>query len=434
MAVDINSPLIRKQWVVEGMIGKAHQSFWTPYTGDTDSAIIYQNKDLSCGLNQVITFDFDGKLTGEGMQGWGEVCGIGETDRKFSSQLKMDVFSWMTTGQLKTDACDINDLELYYHKGARSRLMDLYLRHKDQFIFDTFVGALGCPPTHIYDLGCSFEFSDIMEISNAAKEGIGFKKPNPNGTVSDQDAEDRMPLEGFKLSNGNPVYLMVITSKMAMSLKQNPAYQTIMVHGDVRGNNNAVISGIIGQHENIIFVTAPTFSGSTKGKGKFKPVVDSKITFSGLRRFAVGADGVVVWQGQRDFRKIEKLADQEKLAKAQAEADLERLNEAIKTATGAKKTALQAEIDNAQATIDAPRQNKVYSRGLLLGQSAGQFAYGQPADYQVEPTRFKRRYDSLLDVFMNFQKTQLELEMGEDYEGATVTELDYGVIAVDMEE
>jgi len=38
----------------------------------------------------------------------------------------------------------------------------------------------------------------------------------------------------------------------------------------------------------------------------------------------------------------------------------------------------------------------------------------------------------MLEVVWEFKRTQLTLEMGEDYDGK-ITEIDYGVIGLDME-
>ena len=423
----------RKEWTLKGMIGKAHKSFWGAFEGESDDSIIYVNRDLDCGVNKKAIFDYSGKLTSAGGEGMDEICDIGEEARMFSEALDMRVFNWMTKGKLKTKACDLDNLDLYANTSSRSKLFDLFYRHKDQFIFDGFIGALKgtCAPSHIYNLGRSFKFSDIYDIAIAAREGRGFVKASANGTPSTIPADVRYPLEGITLSDGSmPQYIMVITSKMEKSLKTDPQYVNINIQGDVRGSKNAILSGHIAKHEGILMVTAPVFAGMTKGKGQFNPTTDTTLTFSGLRRYAIGEDKVQVFEGQKNFRMIEDAARVEASAIATAQATIDNLSTCC-----AKLTAdQQKELDAAMKIVKTPRTNVVYSRGLLLGAAAGQLALGTAPEYQSWATKGKRSYESLLDVFFNFGKTSLTLTMGEDYEGAPVADIDYGVIAVDMEE
>jgi hypothetical protein len=221
------------------------------------------------------------------------------------------------------------------------------------------------------------------------------------------------------------------------------------MNADVRGSNNALLSGMIGKESNVVYVEAPVFFGITRA-GAFNTFNDTEVNFSGLRRYAVGANDVQVWEGQPDFKRIELLANQEKLAVNNALVSIVTLEAVLARAVTFENnlpaTATQAEIDQAaQAVIDAQdaldaaliastavRLNKVYSRGLLLGAGAAQHAMGVMPDYRFEWTKFKKKSESMLEIVTNVKKTNLALEMGADYAGRT-TDIDYGVIAIDME-
>ncbi len=407
--VDYNSDLIRRKWVTSKLGQDSAKSFWNAYTGTSCGSVIYQVNNTGCGAGQNVIFDMSGKLTGAGTRGAGMQCALGETKRKFSDSLEVDMFSWFVDNGSKFNACRIGDLSIAEHSDSRALLSDLWIRAKDQAIFDVFQGATleSCGPTHIYNLGCGFEWNDLMYIENAAKKGTDLVK-SVDGIVSDLPADKRTPLEGYRLHNGDPVYLAVIDSVMSTRLRSNPKYQTIKINADVRGDGNALISGVIGKESNVVYVEAPVFFGTTRGKGAFRVIEDTEVQFSGLRRYAVGPDGIQVWEGQVAFEKIEEAALAE-------QRDIAQLVDPV-----AIKSAKQA------------RENRIYSRGLLLGGCAGMIGFGHMPNYEFEWTKFKKQSESMLEVIFNFKKTNLSLEMGKDYDGR-ITDIDFGVIALDME-
>ena len=417
--VDYNSDLIRSKWMTSKLVSDRAHSFWNPYTGKTPTSIIYQVTDGGCSAGKTVIFDFSGKLTGAGFKGAESGCAIGETKRKFSDKLSVDMYSFYVDNGSKFNACLIGDLSLPQHSDSRSLLSDLWTRQKDQAIFDVLQGAafsedggiLGagglCGPTHIYDLGCGFEWNDLMYIENAAKKGTNLVKA-VNGMVSSIPAVKRMPLEGYRLQNGEPIYLAVIDNVMSTKLRANPKYQTIKINADVRGDGNALISGHLGKESNVLYVEAPVFFGATKGKGTFNIITDTEVQFSGLRRYAHGPDNVQVWEGQAAFDAIEAKSIAEK-------TDIAKLTDpaAIKKAK-------------------ADRDYMVYSRGLLLGAGAAMEGFGKMPIYEFEWTKFKKQSESMLEVIFNVKKTELTLEMGKDYDGK-ITDIDFGVICLDME-
>ena len=44
-----DSPLVRKQWMTEGLVKQASKSFWAPYIGTSADSIVYQENDISKG-------------------------------------------------------------------------------------------------------------------------------------------------------------------------------------------------------------------------------------------------------------------------------------------------------------------------------------------------------------------------------------------------
>jgi hypothetical protein len=380
--VALGSDLQRKQWMNDGLLESASVSFWQPYTGRTSDSIVYQVNNESASTGHTVVFDYSGKLTGKAIKGDNIAYGKGEIKRKFSDKISVDEYTIPVDNGKKFDGVDIGDLTINEHSDSRNKLGDLFIRWKDQMIFDTLQGCLGENPSHIISLGTTFVYDDLIDIEDAAKTGKGMVAPLSSGVVGTTDADRRGPLEFFKTENGDQLYLCIMDSYMAKTLKKSADYQTIVINADVRGNNNRSISMVLGRLGKVIYVEAGDFFGITDGTGAFN-LEDSDIDFAGLRKYKkVTADDSIIWEGQDTF-------------------------------------------DSATGTV--------YSRGLLLGGGAVQSAFGKMPDYLFQKSdNFGKTSQSAVEYWCNAKKTNLTVESGKDYGAAKVAELDYSVIAIDL--
>lgn len=365
--VGIGSDLKRKKWVREGLIQKKSNSFWSTFTGgDSDTAVVVQANNEGAAEGNTITFDFDGNLAGKSVRGTDTAYGSGEQKKKFSNNLTIERHRLVVNNGDKFDAKDIGDLSLPEHADSRDKLADLYMRWKDQFIFDTAQGILGQAPSHIVDLGATFDYNSTLDIETAVKTSAGFTT-----------GSGRRPLVPYRLANGKGVYLFIVDTFMAYKLKKSTGYQNIMKDADIRGADNRVISGVIGQVGNLLIVEADVFFGTTSAGAVGFTMDKTGVEISGLRR----RDANGRWTGM----------------------------------TGYLSTGNQ------------------FSRGLVLGAGAIQMAMGKMPDYKIqESSDFGITSESCLEVWTGVQKTVLKAET-EDYEAAKVAAMDWGVIAVDVQ-
>lgn len=387
--VAIGSELKRKAWMREGLVQAASTSFWGPYTGTDSNSIVYQENDISAGEGHTVIFDFSGKISGKAIRGENTAYGKGEIKRKFSDKLTVDVYRIPVKNGRKFDGVDIGDLSINEHTNSRGLLSDLFIRWKDQMIFDTAQGSYGTAPTHIYDLGTTFTYNNLLSIETALKTGRGFKAPSVTGAVTTVAAPRRAPLAPFKMSNGESIWLVIVDSYMANLLKQSSGYQTIVINADLRGNGNRAISGIIGKLGSLMIVEAPDFFGFTESGANFG-LDSSEIEIAGLRKYTTdgtvdGTTPLTAWEGQALYE------------------------------------------------TDAATVGNIMSRGLILGQGAICTAFGKMPDYKFqESTDFKNTSESAVEFWTEAKKTILKLESGPDYKAAKIADLDYGVIALDI--
>lgn len=375
--VSLNSDLARKKWVTDGLLQKAATSFWAAYKGTSREAVIMSVNDISKGAGHHVIFDMDGALAGKPVRGKQQAEGTGEQKKKFSDKITVDRYRYVVDNGDKFDGINIADLSINEHADSRAKLGDLWIRSSDQAFFD-----LGQQTSEFgVNLGSTFEFDHFLELEHIAKTGQGFTH-NKDGFTK------RAPIEPFRLADGRPMWLLLIDVSTKIKLLSQDGAQRMFQTADVRGNSNRLFSGVIGTIGNFIVVEAPLFFGNTTGKtidseGYYR--YDSSAVYAaGLKQY-VEKDGVKYWTGDKDFE-----------TKA-AEADA-----------------------------------KIFSRSLLLGKGAFQFAMGKQPDYHFASHDFNLHSESALEVWCGAKSAQLYAE-NEDYDAVKLTGYNYGCTFVDLQ-
>jgi len=372
--VPYNSPLVRKGWVLQGMLQAASTSFWDGMTGTSADAVIYQKNDFAVGEGQNVIFQMDGNLSSEGHVDQEQAWGNSEQKRLFSSSLGVRRIRWSVDNGDKFDDKNVGDLSLAEHTDSRSKLTDLFIRNKDQFIFDAAQGSLNSEaPTHVIRpngraavanlvAGDIASYAFMLTVEDVVKSGRGY-------TVGGS----RRPLEPYKLMDGRKMFLWVIPSRVSRDLRSDSNFIAVAANADIRGADNKLIKGVIGTFGVFLVIEAQEFFGASSSRliGK------TKTEIAGLRKL----DSSGHFTGEVGF--------------------------------GATAT------------------NIVADRSLILGKGAIQIAFGLMPDYKFKSSQdFDIKSESALEVWMNVQKTILSAE-GEDYADAKVAGFDYGVVCVD---
>ena len=369
--VSLSSDIKRKRWLREGMVQSASKSFWSPLTGNSKDAVVYQVNNESAKEGHTVVFDFSGNISGKAKKGKETAYGEGEAKRKFSDKITVDRYRLPVDNGDSFDGVDIGDLNITQHADSRKKLSDLWIRFKDQSLFDAAQGNLGQAPSHIIDLGTTFNFNTLVDIETTIKTANGYS----TGGV-------RRPMDVYETQDGEPCWLFIIDAAMAAILRKDTAgYQTIVRSGDVRGNQNRNIKGIIGKLGSLMLVQADQFFGSTDGSTPGWGLNSSEIEISGLRQYAGTDPTASPWTGQTGF---------------------------------------------------SYGSSELHSRGIIVGAGALQCAMGKHPDYKWQPSEdFGITSESALEVWMESQKTVLKAE-NEDYKAAKVANIDYGIVAVDL--
>jgi hypothetical protein len=384
--VNIGSQLERKKWMREGLVQAASKSFWAAFTGTSDTSIVMQVNNENSGAGHTVVFDFDGNLTGKAIKGKTSAFGKGEQKRKFSDKVTVERYRTPVDNGDKFDGVNIGDLSINEHSDSRTKLSDLWIRFKDQAIFDAAQGLLETnddgvqASSHRIDLGTTFTYNQLVGISTTLKTSQGYV----GGA-----AKVRRPLDPFTTKKGaagteQKVWLFVADTSMINVLRQDTSgWQQIIKDADVRGNDNRLISGIVGRVGNLLIVEADQFFGETAGTVAGWGLDDSEIELAGLRQYD-GADPLTAkWTGQEGFN-----------------------------------------YDSAN----------LHSRGIILGGGAIQCAMGKQPDYRFQSSEdFGIKSESALEVWTEIRKTVLKAESGKAYKQAKIANIDYGVVTVDLQ-
>jgi len=386
--VPLTSDLKRKRWMREGLVQSASTSFWNTYAGNTKDSIVFQANNPNSKEGHTVVFDFDGNIAGKAIKGKDTAYGKGEQKKKFSDKLTVERYRLVVDNGDKFDGVDIGDLNINQHSDSRNKLGDLFIRFKDQSLFDAaqgniLINSTGAQqtPTHVIDLGTTFTFNTLLEITKLIKTSN-----KGTGSLAGSTYPVRRPIDPFKVDKTKPCWIFVIDAAMKNILMQDGtavnSFAGIMKDGDVRGNNNRMIDGVIGKIGNLLIVEAEQFFGETVGATTGWGLDDSEIEIAGLRQYSGANPATAPWTGQTGF-------------------------------------------DYTHANL--------HSRGLILGAGAMMCGFGKQPDYKFQASQdFAIKSESAVEFWMESQKTKLLAE-NSDYKQAKIAGIDYGVIAVDLE-
>jgi hypothetical protein len=285
--VNIGSELIRKKWVMEGLVQAQSKSFFSPFTGGDRNSIVVQANSDSATEGHTVVFDYDGNLATKAIAGANTAYGNGEEKKKFSDKMTVNRYRFPVKNGDKFYGAEIENLKLTQHGDSRAKLADMFYRHKDQMLFDCAQGVKHATPTHIIDLTATFDYTALLNIETIIKTGIGFST-----------GSQRAPLKPYMLVDGQPVWLMLVDSYMSRAIKTSSNYQTLVYNADVRGNDNRAIKGVFGKIGNLLLVEASNFFGSTDTATLPLTADKTSTEIAGLRRYNSDSS---LWSGQPGY-------------------------------------------------------------------------------------------------------------------------------------
>lgn len=369
-AVDLNSDLERRKWLMEGLIQKQSESFFAPFKGSSSDSVIYQVNDFNKGgTSNTVVFDYSGNLSGRPVIGLDTAVGKGEQKRKFSDKLYTNVIRYVVDNGTKFNGFSIGDDAINEHSDSVNKLGDLYIRATDQACFD----VLQQKTEFGLNIGNAFNMDQFLRVEEAIKYGRGYDT-HPANIIT------RTPLKPFKMMGGREYFLVLCDTAAKNMLLKSTGMQDILVNSDVRGNENRVIKGVLGTIGNFMFIEAPSFFGYSSGQlvddEGYYNFDSTSVEISGLRQRDVAGK----WTGEEGFS----------------------------------------------------LQGDLFSRMIVLGKNALQVGISKYPEYHYEEHDFAIRSESCLETWMGIKLAKYKAE-NSDYDMAKLAGYAYGSIALDVQ-
>jgi hypothetical protein len=370
--VPYDSILVRNKWMLEGLVQARSTSFWEGLTGATPEAVVYQSVNSNASDGHEVRFQYNGNLSSNGVVGKEQLWGREEEKKLFSDKIRVERIRWGVSNGDSFDGVEVGDLSITQHEDSRAKLADLFIRAKDQMIFDAMQGFLHSEgashrilPNGKTDIG-SLDANDVwgydflLDVEDIIKSGKGYSV-----------GSSRRPLEPYTLADGRRMWLLVVDSRVSRDLRKDSNFISIASNADVRGESNRLLKGVIGKIGSFLVIEADTaFGVADPNPGR------SKVEIAGLRH----VDSTGLFEGQPGY--------------------------------------------GGAGTVEA-------SRSVILGKNAVQIAFGRMPTYKFqESPDYAITSGSSCEVWMNVQKTVLKSENG-DYDEAKVSGFDFGVVVVD---
>jgi len=337
-----------------------------------------QRNDTNASEGHTVVFDMDGNLAGKAYKGKTTAFGKGEQKKKFSDTITVDRYRIPVDNGDEFDGVNIGDLSITQHSDSRSKLADLFVRWKDQMIFDTAQSVIGAAPTHVISPGtvgvvaAGGWYGELVDIEITLRTGIGYLSTAMD--VSAVAAARRAPLLPYTMADGRSIWLFVVDPALAGQIRKDTSMTGVLQQADNRGDSNRLIKGLMGKIGALHIVEAETFFGANTVSLSFE---ETEVEIAGMRQYDVDNN---VWAGESAFDSAAEL----------------------------------------------------WSRGTIMGRTALQVAFGKMPDYHYQESEdFGIKSESAVEYWTNCQKINLTAE-NDDYAMAKRAAIDMGVIAVDV--
>ena len=371
--VTYGSVLQRRQWMLDGLVQKSATSWWAGLKGGSKDSVVFVTTDASKGSGHEVVFQFGGNVSGAAKVDKERLRGNEEQKKQFSDKIRVRRIRHGLDNGDEFDSIDIGNQPLSTHENSRGLLSDWYVRQSDQWLFDAAQGRLNSETlTHIVRPNDRATIGDLTATDTFGYEFLVKLEKIIKSSKGYTTGGKRRRLEPFTFDGGMRKYLLVIDAKQSEDLALDAKFQEVITSGDVRGNENRLIKGVIGTFRSFVIVEGDDFMGESASR----TIGKSEVEVAGLRQ--INEDNI--FSGEAGFDTAGK---------------------------------------------------KVASRALVLGAGALQQAFGRQPDYKYQSSDdYEITSGSAIELWTNVQTTILKAENGE-YKQAKVAGFQYGIVAVD---
>ena len=245
--------LTNEAW--EAGLYKTYQeaTFFSKFKGTSTDSIIQVKRDLIKKAGDAINFGLAGTLSGAGVAG-NNVLGTGDTTNEESMEFfdQRVTIDQIRNGTRIAGLMDEKRVAFNMREQAKSQLTEWMARNEDAALFtainscdvvlSSFIAGTGVTVDAIIDMKKEAMFPSTDNVG----VGVKTRKLNP-----------------IRLAGGEEVFVLGINPADAAALKKSSDFKTYQYHGNVRGGDNPIFTGALGNVNGVIIHEHSSFAAGS---------------------------------------------------------------------------------------------------------------------------------------------------------------------------
>ena len=243
--------LTNEQWEAKLYQTYQEKTFFSKFKGTDAGALVQVKRDLEKKSGDAITFGLAGTLSGAGVTG-NNVLGTGDTSNEEAMEFfdQRVVIDQIRNGTRIAGLMDEKRVAFNMREQAKYQLTDWMARNEDAALFtainscDEIGGALSSVDT---TFGTTHTAVTVDAIIDMKKEAMFPTTNNVTG-----GAATTRKLNPIKVDMGEEVFVLGINPSDAVALKKSSDFKTYQYHGNVRGGDNPIFTGALGNINGVI--------------------------------------------------------------------------------------------------------------------------------------------------------------------------------------
>lgn len=243
--------LTNEQW--EAKLYKTYQekTFFSRFKGTGEDSIVQVKRDLMKKAGDALTFGLAGTLSGAGVTG-NNVLGTADTSNEEAMEFydQRVVIDQIRNGTRIAGLMDEKRVAFNMREQAKSQLSDWMARNEDAALFTAIntcdeIGGTGSSVDTLF--GTTHTAVTVNAIIDMKKEAMFPTTNNVTG-----GAATTRKLNPIKLAMGEEVFVLGLNPSDAAALKKSSDFKTYQYHGNVRGGENPIFTGALGNVNGVI--------------------------------------------------------------------------------------------------------------------------------------------------------------------------------------
>ena len=255
--------LTNEQWEAKLYETYQEMTFFSKFKGVSTDSVVQVKRELTKKAGDALTFGLAGTLSGSGVSG-NSVLGTGDTTNEEAMEFfdQRVVIDQIRNGTRIAGLMDEKRVAFDMRNQAKMQLSEWMARNEDTALFTALNTADTVLTAHITGTGLT-----VDAIIDMKKEAIFPTFGNVDATSGSEITSRK--IKPIRLAGGEEVFVLGVNPADAAALKKSSDFKTYQYHGNVRGGENPIFTGALGNINGVIIhehsgfaVGAPVLMGA----------------------------------------------------------------------------------------------------------------------------------------------------------------------------